>query len=396
LRLGVYGGTFNPPHLGHIRAAESAARQLALDTLLVIPSGIPPHKALPSGSAGPEDRLEMARLSFSALDNTVISDIELKTSGISYTADTLDRLLKAYPGAETFLIMGSDMFLTLEQWRNAASLLELVRPAVLVRGTTADEGVSVYAEKLQREYGVGAVMIHNEAIEVSSSELRESLPKRGGFDMMEEETYAYIISKRLYGAKPDFGWLRKCALGRLKPSRILHVLGCENEAVKLAARYGADEDEAREAAILHDVTKALELDDQLQLCQKYDIMTDAVERSEVKLLHSKTGAAVARDIFGVSASVYHAILWHTTGRENMSLLEKVIYIADYIEPSRNFDGVEELRSLAYDDLDQAMIKGLRMSIEDMRLRGIVPHLRTQEAIAWMLEHTAEKGDKEKK
>jgi nicotinate-nucleotide adenylyltransferase len=386
LRLGVYGGTFNPPHMGHIHAAESAVSHLGLDVLVLVPAGIPPHKALPEGSPGPKERLEMACLSFSGVPNTVVSDIELKSSGISYTIDTVEHLLKQYPGSDLFLIMGSDMFLTLEEWKSAGRLLELIQPAVLIRGASQDKGVAAYADKLRREYGTAVTLLENDVFPVSSSELRAMLPRRGGVRLIEEKTYAYIIKNRLFGAKPEFVWLRARAFEMLKPKRINHVLGCEAEAVKLAQHYGADEEEAREAAILHDMTKALDLDDQLQLCRKYDIMTDTVERSEVKLLHSKTGAAVARDLFGVSDAVHDAIYWHTTGCEDMTLLEKIIYIADYIEPTRNFDGVDELRKLTYEDLDKAIIKGLRMSIEDMRSRGIIPHQRTEAAITWLQAH----------
>jgi nicotinate-nucleotide adenylyltransferase len=173
----------------------------------------------------------------------------------------------------------------------------------------------------------------------------------------------------------------------MKPKRIPHVAGCETEAVRLAEHWGADVGEAREAAILHDITKHFDLDDQLQLCRKYDIMTDNVEMQEVKLLHSKTGAAVSRAVFGVSDAVHDAIMWHTTGRTDMTLLEKIIYIADYIEPTREFEGVDELRRLAYSDLNLAVIKGLQMSIQDMRARGITPHLRTEEARTWLIAHT---------
>jgi nicotinate-nucleotide adenylyltransferase len=118
-------------------------------------------------------------------------------------------------------------------------------------------------------------------------------------------------------------------------------------------------------------------------------MTDAIERTEVKLLHAKTGAAIARARFGASDGVYNAIMWHTTGRADMTLLEKILYIADYIEPTRDFDGVEELRRLAYEDIDRAVLRGLQMSIDDMKARGIVPHVRTEEAINWLLAYNME-------
>ncbi len=393
LRLGIYGGTFNPPHIGHVRAALAAAKQLMLDVLVIVPTGIPPHKALPSGSPTAKDRMEMARLSFSVLPCAEFSDVELLKKGVSYTVDTVEALLKKHPGAEVFVIMGSDMYLSLETWKDIHRLLDCSVPAVLSRRDSDGIELQAYAEQIQKRFNTRTIIIENDVTEISSTALREMLPKREGNEFVDENTYAYIIKNKLYGAKAEFKWLRARVFDTMKPKRIPHTLGCEAEAVRLAQRWGADESEAREAAILHDITKHLEIDDQLQLCRKYDIMTDTVEIAEVKLLHSKTGAAVARDIYGASQAVHDAILWHTTGRANMTLLEKIIYIADYIEPTREFDGLDELRRLAYGDLDLAIIKGLRMSIEDMRSRGIMPHLRTAEALDWLNVHGPQnKGD----
>jgi nicotinate-nucleotide adenylyltransferase len=385
-RLGVYGGTFNPPHIGHVRAAATAAGELRLDVMMIVPSGVPPHKALPTGSPTPEERLELTRLSFRGLPYAEISDLELKKEGVSYTVETLDAFLSRYPGAEVYLVMGTDMYLTLEMWKDAGRLLDFVTPAVLSREAGEDGIISEYSNKLLKKYKARTEILHNDVVDISSTELRQRLPRREGADMIEGPAYAYIIKKRLYGAKPGFDWLRTQAYEMMKPKRIPHVAGCEAEAVLLAERWGADADEAREAAILHDITKHLEMDDQLQLCRKYDIMTDIVEAGEVKLLHAKTGAAIARAAFGMSQTVHDAILWHTTGRADMTLLEKIIYIADYMEPTREFEGVDTLRSLAYEDIDQAIIRGLRMSIEDMKTRGITPHPRTEEALDWLLCH----------
>jgi nicotinate-nucleotide adenylyltransferase len=123
-------------------------------------------------------------------------------------------------------------------------------------------------------------------------------------------------------------------------------------------------------------------------------MTDTVESSEVKLLHAKTGAALARALYGASDDVHDAIAWHTTGRADMKPLEKIMYLADYIEPTRVFEHLKELRSLAYAiSAHAAVAQGLQMSISDLRARGIVPHERTEQALSWLKAHTPHfKGD----
>ena len=135
--------------------------------------------------------------------------------------------------------------------------------------------------------------------------------------------------------------LRPVALSYLKPKRMPHVLGTEQEAVRLAEPLRRGRDKARIAALLHDCTKKLDMPEQLALCAQYGIELDELEQKALKLLHSKTGAAIARDVFGVDDEVYDAIWYHTTGKPDMTLLEKIIYLADYIEPSRDFPGVDD-------------------------------------------------------
>lgn len=162
----------------------------------------------------------------------------------------------------------------------------------------------------------------------------------------------YIYRKHLYGTNLDLKRLtledlRPIALSYLKAKRIPHVLGTEQTAKALAEKYGADVEKARFAALLHDSTKRLSMEEQLAMCEHYHIELDELEKKALKLLHAKTGAALARDVFGTDDEIYNAILWHTTGKANMTLLEKVIYLADYIEPNRDFDGVEDLRKVVW-------------------------------------------------
>lgn len=382
MRICIYGGSFNPPHIGHINAAKAAYRQLKPDKMLIIPDYAAPHKEMAAGSPSPEQRLELARLSFSEIEGAQVSDIEVSRGGRSYTCDTLRTLLQQYPGAELYLMVGTDMLRTFERWRDAQWMMEHVTLAAFPRNVGDEELINGTACALREKYGVGVEAIALDAMPAASSDLRQLLCERGGRELLQPDAYAYIIRGRLYGAKPEFAWLRKQAYAMLKPKRVPHVQGCEQEAVKLARRWGEDEDEAAEAGILHDITKKLELNEQLILCAKYGIITDNVETASAKLLHAKTGAAVARDLFGVSDRVYNAIRWHTTGKADMSLLEKIIYMADYIEPTRDFDGVDTLRRLAYEDLDRAMILGFEMSLEDLRSYGEVPHENTVAALEW--------------
>ena len=206
--------------------------------------------------------------------------------------------------------------------------------------------------------------------------------------LLSEQVLGYIQREGLYGTQVDLKHLtpeqlRPIAMSYLKYKRMAHVRGTEEEAIRLAQRYGADVTQARVAALLHDCTKKLNMEQQLALCRKYGIVLDELEQKALKLLHAKTGAEIARDIFGVSDAVYEAIKWHTTGKADMTLLEKVIYLADFIEPNRDFPGVDTLREAVYEDLDKGLAMGLEMTVEEMAEMGNPVHENTLEALRFL-------------
>lgn len=393
MNIGIYGGTFDPPHWGHITAARAAMEQLGLDRLVLIPDRVPPHKALPEGSASPEQRLEMAALATAELGKRAeVSDRELRRDGPSYTSDTLAELRREHPEDTLWLLMGSDMFLSLQTWHAPEEIMALARIAPFSR-EAADESETFAAQqsRLEREYGAQIQIVQNpEVRELSSTEVRAALAAGRGSDLLPPAVYGYVLREHLYGTHkaltgltPDE--LRPIAMSYLKPKRMPHVLGTEQEAVRLVRRYGGDETQARIAALLHDCTKKLDMAQQLALCEKYGIMLDELEQKALKLLHSKTGAAIARDVFGVEDAVYDAILYHTTGKPDMTRLEKIIYLADYIEPTRDFPGVDELRKTVYEDMDKGLLMGLTMTIQEMEEMGNPVHHLTRDARDYLLK-----------
>lgn len=390
MKIGVYGGTFNPPHLGHLTAARAVFELLKLDKLLLVPAGLPPHKELPAGSPTAEQRLEMTRLAGEQIglgDQVEVLDLELRRQGKSYTSDTLAQIKALYPEAELWLLMGTDMFLTLQTWHAPEEIFALAGIAAFGR-TEADteELFSVQREYLYHTYPNARIFTLTipGVVDVSSTELREQLAADRGANLLPPAVYGYILREGLYHSNADLkhlslSKLRPVALSYLKHKRIPHVLGTEQEAIRLAERYGADVGKARVGALLHDCTKKLDLAEQLALCERYGIPLDDMERKTLKLLHAKTGAAIARDVFGVDDEIYGAILWHTTGRAGMTLLEKILYLADYIEPSRDFPGVDKLRTVCYKDLDAGLLMGLEMTIGEMNALGSPVHRATIEA-----------------
>jgi len=367
--------------MGHIQAARFVAEYLGLDQLLLVPAGVPPHKTLDSASPSPDQRLAMAELAAEAIGPVAeASDMELRRKGKSYTLDTVKAVREKHPHARLYLLMGTDMFLTFHLWRDPEKLAKLCTLCAFGRSEAdAEELFAVQREHLARTVGADSVTIAlPEVVDVSSTQLREALAQGEGREYLDPAVYGYILREGLYGVHADLKHLpledlRCAAYSMLKRKRIPHVQGTEETAAKLALRWGEDEEAARRAAVLHDCTKKLNREQHLAICRQYGIEPDKEERQEEKLLHAVTGAAVARHVFGVSPEIESAIRWHTTGKADMTTLEKIIYLADYIEPTRDFCDLTELRELAFRDLDGAMLLGLEMAVRDLKERGVAVH-----------------------
>lgn len=386
-RIGIYGGTFNPPHLGHFRAAQYALAE-GLYRLLVIPSNIAPHKQMPTDSASPAQRQEMLRLGLGGIENIEISDLELQRGGSSYTYETVAQVRKQYPDAELVLFMGTDMFLSFHTWKNPAQIIQNASLGVFYRGQR-DEVAAVEKQKLFLEkQGAKVYLVDNPVTEISSTDLRRLLNFRCADEFLDPAVTDFIRQNRLYGTDRaliglSLEELEKTVVSLLKPNRVAHVLGCRDTAVELARRWGADENDAARAALLHDITKALDGPLQLTLCHAYGIILDHFAAHNPKTLHALTGSYVAQRIFGENAAVVSAIASHTTGKANMNVLEKIIYVADYMEPNRDFPGVDELRDLARTDLDKALKTGLEMTLAMLRQQGKEISPESLEALAWL-------------
>ena len=387
-RIGIYGGTFNPPHLGHMLAARQAVRLLRLDRLLLIPDRIAPHKVLPEGSASPEERMQMLRLAAAGIEKAEVSDIELRREGTSFTYLTILELKQMYPKAELVLIMGTDMFLSFDKWRETRIITDHAALGVLYRGEKGEKA-AIDAKKAEMEAnGVKVELIENEVTAISSTDLRRMLVFGCAEPFLPEGVGAYIREKGLYGTGRDYRnlseeELEQVVVSLLKPNRVAHVLGCRDMAVELAKRWGADVTDAARAGLLHDITKAIDGPLQLTLCSEYDTMLNDFSRRYPKTLHALTGSLVADRIFGEKETVVNAIRHHTTGKADMSLLEKIIYIADYVEPNRTIAGVDQLRHLAFTDLDAALKMGLQMTVSYLNEQGSEVSPESREALAWL-------------
>ncbi len=371
-RIGIFGGTYDPPHIGHIQAAQQAMVALGLTKLLMIPSFAAPHKQ--HTVATPSQRLQMLRLAAEGLPQVEVSELEIAREGVSYTVDTVLQLRREFPDAELVLLMGSDMFLSFGQWKDPDVIIREASLGVFYRGGPKEKAaVSKQKEALEAK-NARVYLLENKVTEISSTQLRRLLVFRGASPFVAEKVEAFIRENGLYGTSRDYRnlpveALEQVVVSLLKPNRVAHVLGCRQTAVELAKRWGADPVDAERAALLHDITKALDGQLQLTLCKEYGIQLDGFSKRYPKTLHALTGSLVAERIFGENKAVVDAICCHTTGKANMNMLEMIIYVADYMEPNRDFPGVEELRYLTTVDMRKALARGLEMTISVLKENG---------------------------
>ena len=390
-RIGIFGGSFNPPHRGHLLAAREQKRLLGLDRVILIPASIPPHKQLADGSPDAQYRLAMTEALACNDSDLTVSDIELKRTGPSYTADTMAAIASRQPDDDLFLLMGTDMFLSFHTWSRPEVICRYAAICLAVREKPSkkdEQDIAAQTQLLRERFGARVVRIENEYEEMSSTLIRRMLQFDCAESYLTPEVLAIIKENGLYGTDLQmknlpFETLCERSLALHKEKRRAHVQGCCDTARALAEKWGADPDLAARAGILHDITKALDKPAHLALCEKYGTVLRDFEIENDKLLHSKSGAAVAGGVFGECPEVVSAIYWHTTGKPDMTLLEKIVYMADYMEPNRAFEGVQELRELAWTDLDRAMLRAFEISVEMLERRGRRVDEHSRKALEYM-------------
>ncbi len=370
-RIGIYGGTYNPPHVGHMRAAAHAIEALGLDRLLLIPNNVAPHKQVSEDAASAQQRLQMLRMSAKGLERAEILELELLRDGKSYTYDTIAQLRRGYPDAELFLLMGTDMFLSFLTWYQPEKIMQEVSLGVVYRGEPKEHEAVSRQRQLLESMGAKVELIENPVTAISSSDLRRMLIFGCADPYLCPGVGEFIRQQGLYDTGRDYKGLsmeelEQVVIRLLNPNRVAHVLGCRDAAVALARQYGENEVDAARAGLLHDITKALDGPLQLTLCDEYGILLSKFSQENPKTLHALTGSLVAEQIFGENAAVVQAIRYHTTGMPNMSRLDKIVYLADYIEANRKFPGVERLREAAHRNLDEGMLMGLEMTLKQLR------------------------------
>lgn len=347
MKLAVFGGSFDPVHVEHIKVAREAVRQLSPDLTVIVPSGNSPFDK--SMGASFDDRFNMAQIAFSEIPNVVISDIEKNSSGKSYSYDTVSALIKEYNADECYFIIGSDCLKSLDRWYKIDELKKLVKFAVVPR-----TGFPIPSD-------CGLTVLDGLGLEVSSAVIKGELAVYGKSDSLTEGVNSYIKERGLYG-----GYAATVALlkSKISAKTFEHSVRTALYALRFQSSLGLSFDEVFLAALLHDNRKGREGEPSCGV--------PAVQ-------HQFDGAVSAKEEFGIlNESILDAVRTHTTGAPNMTTLQKLIYSADVLEPQRSYPGVEDLRRIIELDFEEGFRAVLKHCLEFIKKSGQTVHGLTEE------------------
>lgn len=370
--IGLLGGSFNPIHLGHLAMAEAAQRELALDRLLIIPDGDPPHKSFEL--AGKRHRLRMTELA--ANGRFAVSAMEVERPGKTYTVDTLEVLHSLYPEAELWMIIGADTLREISGWRNAPRVFALCRFAVFAR-----DGLPLCDVP-----GARVTRMQAAIPDLSATEIRARVHRGQSLaGYVPQAVEDYIGARRLYDPPVQMGEkaLRKRLRDTLPQGRLRHTLGVAETMAHLAGRWGyADLARVAQTGLLHDCAKGMDLAQMLAFVDAQGMPIDEARRTSVALAHGIAGAAMARAIYGVTdPEVLRAIRDHNTGGYPVGTLGKMLWVADMMEPSRKErPWLPTFRALAMRDLDAAARQTLQIKLDLAAQRGFFVHPDTRVAL----------------
>ena len=358
MKIGIFGGSFDPVHREHIHLAQAAVAELGLDKLLIMPAYAPPHKPYKRLTAD-EHRLQMCRLAFADIPNVEVCDFEIAQKGTSYTYLTCQHFKDLYASAQLFWLVGTDMLRDFPTWKYPEKILSTVTLAVCARNEQCD-WLDREQQAFMQRFGKPFTVLAYQGEDVSSTKIRVlAAAQEDVSHLVGDRVQAYIKENDLYVVANA-----KQALALEKPQRKAHSLRVAEVAAKKAGQLHMDERQAIAAALLHDCGKNVEMGN--TLLQGFTLPTQFGE-VPAQVVHQFTGAYLAQTQFGVTdEDILNAVRYHTSGRPHMSALEKLIFLADMVEEERSYDVVESIRSAfwsAQGDKEYALNACLLLALE---------------------------------
>ena len=374
IRTGVYGGSFDPPHQGHLLAAMTALEKAGLDRVLLLPCGDIPCAGEIRAPA--KDRTAMLALMAEDCRDLEICTLEAEQKERTPKVKTMKALKKLYPGDDFFLIVGADKLPGLPGWKHADRLFDLCSVLVLPRnGLPAEE----LADRV-RAAGASVTVLPMEGVPISSRKIQEEIGRFAEPAGLDRRVAVYIAENGLYHDRKTEESVRQM----MTEKRFRHTLGVRTQAVRLADIHRIPLQKAALAALMHDCAKCLPFEE-MKAAAINGGVTDPAFYSSPEMLHGPAGAALAAREFGVTDSdVLNAVTYHTMGRAWMSPLELCIFIADATEPGRrDYPGLQKIRKLSEKSLEAAALMSLLRTREYVHEQGKVFNPLSETTIAWL-------------
>lgn len=377
MRIGIMGGTLDPVHRGHIEIARKVKQELALDQVMLLPAGDPPHKGKTTPKA---DRMRMAEIAAGENTGFFASDIEINREGTTFTVDTLTQLTQAQPEIEWTYIVGADTLDTLDSWRNFVKIAGLCSFAAVGRPGNDALRIRKRADELAKQYGAKITLMDFDGPDISSTEIRRCAAE--GLDirhLVSDGVAEYIREKGLYLCAYNEDKIIEKLRKHISKHRLEHTMGVAFTAKRLAGKYDVDPCKAYLAGLLHDCAKGMEYREMCMLVQENVPDVDETEMDSRAVLHAPAGMVIARNKFGVrNPEILSAIRNHTLGAPEMSAMDALIYVADFIEPGRKpFPGLKKAREAAERDIFEALRICAELSSAYVEEQGLDVHPRTQ-------------------
>lgn len=354
MKLGFFGGAFDPFHTEHEKVIEAAQSELLLDAVVLVPSQNPPHKDSPVTDFA--DRATMLALWAKSRKGIIIDTVEAETGYEKNRSFEIINLLKQRHRADQYYyIIGGDSMINFHTWINPEIIAKEIALAVVSREGFA--GVDNAIEAARRDYGADIIKLAAIGKEVSSGEIKARLEL--GMDasgLINGRIQEYIKKRKLYR---EYGDLVDKLRASVSPALFDHCARTAVFAARHATAAKVSYGKAFVTGLLHDCAK--EMSDDIA-----DYPTDAP-----KVVHQYKGAEIAAREYGITDSeILDAIACHTTGKPAMSALDKLIYIADKLEDGREFEGIEELRNELKSGLDSGFLSLIAHSAAHLQSRGI--------------------------
>ena len=349
MKIAIFGGSFNPVHNEHVKVALGALEELKLDKLIIMPTFISPHKQNAEVISA-NHRLNMLKIAFRRFDKVEISDYEIEKGGVSYTYQTVEHYKNLYSGADLYFMVGSDMLEDFPTWKNPQSICDNAT-LLLTERRNGEFDNQKLIKKVEELYNAKIERLNVYGENLSSTKIRTYKKLGLSLDgLVPNEVEEYIEKNEVYSSNKYYDYIKN----NLPEKRLIHTAGVIITALNLAKKLGVDLKKAELSALLHDVAKYKNPSDYKNFTLPGNMPKD-VE-------HQFLGAYIAKEELNVQdEDVLSAIKYHTTGRSGMTMLEKVIYIADLIEPSRRFIGVESLR----EEINKDFNKGFKVCLEEI-------------------------------